>query len=139
VTGVQYLGLADFLLVAEAVLELNAEVLAHTVDFALADMALHAPAAGFGEVEFYPDFASKAGVLGYRIARNHPLIDGNKRVAYECLREFVARNGRSWSPPPGDTPGGDETVAVMVAVAAGEMSEVDFIAWITARIGEPPA
>jgi death on curing protein len=119
VTGVQYLGLADFLLVAEAVLEVNAEVLAHTVDFALADMALHA--------------------LGYRIARNHPLIDGNKRVAYECLREFVARNGRSWSPPPGDTPGGDETVAVMVAVAAGEMSEVDFIAWITARIGEPPA
>jgi death-on-curing protein len=138
VTGVQYLGLADFLLVAEAVLELNAEVLAHSVDLALADTALHAPAAGFGEVEFYPGFASKAGILGYRIARNHPLIDGNKRVAYECLREFVARNGRSWTPPPGDGPGGDETVAVMIAVAAGEMSEADFIAWVADRIEECP-
>ena len=47
----------------------------------LADSALHAPAAGFGDTDFYPDFIDKAAVLVVRLAGNHPLPDGNKRAA----------------------------------------------------------
>ncbi len=47
----------------------------------LADSALHAPAAGFGDTDFYPHFVDKAAVLLVRLARNHPLPDGNKRAA----------------------------------------------------------
>src|SRR5947209_8314431 len=45
----------------------------------LAESALHAPTAGFGETEFYPDFIDKAAVLLVRLAKNHPLPDGNPR------------------------------------------------------------
>lgn len=109
-------------------------MLGQVANLHLADSALHAPAATYGGVEFYEDFPTKAAVLCSRITRNHPLPDGNKRVVYECLREFVARNGYTWSPPPGDDPGGDETVAVMRAVAAGEMSESKLALWIRDRI-----
>lgn len=47
----------------------------------LADSALHAPQAGFGDVDLYPDFVDKAAVLLVRLPMNHPLPDGNKRTA----------------------------------------------------------
>ena len=81
---------------AEAVLDVPAEVLALATDLNLADSALNAPAASFGGHEVYRPFARKAAVLCSRLCNNHPLIDGNKRVAYEALREFVARNGHEW-------------------------------------------
>ena len=39
-----------------------------------------------------PDLVDKAAVLCVRLARNHPLPDGNKRVAYLAMVEFLARN-----------------------------------------------
>jgi death-on-curing protein len=73
---------------------------------------------GFGGVEFYPDVIDKAAVLCVRLARNHPLPDGNKRVAYLALVEFLTRNGVEWAPP-----SVDETVAVIEGVAAGSITE----------------
>jgi hypothetical protein len=55
-----------------------AEDLARAARMDLADSALHAPAAEFGGVEFYPDLARKTAVLAARLIRNHPLPDGNK-------------------------------------------------------------
>jgi death-on-curing protein len=78
----QYLDLADYLLIAEAVLGVPAETIARWPGVGLAESALHAPAMGFGGVEFYPKVIDKAAVLCARLARNHPLPDGNKRVAY---------------------------------------------------------
>jgi len=46
----------------------------------IAEVSQTAPAAGFGEDDFYP-FVDKAAVLVVRLARNHPLPDGNKRAA----------------------------------------------------------
>jgi len=54
----------------------------------LADSALHAPAAGFGDTDIYPDFVDKAAVLLVRLAKNHPLPDGNKRAAWVSMRMF---------------------------------------------------
>jgi death-on-curing protein len=80
---------------------------------------LHAPAAGFGETEFYPDFVDKAAVLIVRLAKNHPLPDGNKRVAWVARRLFVEINGWSWS----ERPSVDEAEQVVLAIAAGEWDE----------------
>lgn len=132
---VEYLGLADYLVIAEAVLDVPAEVLALSTNLHLADSALNAPAASFSGTELYSSFEDKAAVLCSRLCNNHPLIDGNKRVAYECLREFVARNGRTWSDPPGDDPDGDETVKIMWQLAGGRLSEPDLATWIAARLG----
>lgn len=76
----RYLSLAEALQVAEAVTGIDAKTLAQVSRVDLLDSALHAPQAGFGDTEFYPDLLDKAGVLVVHIARNHPLVDGNKRL-----------------------------------------------------------
>jgi death on curing protein len=126
-----YLELADYLLIAEAVLGLPAEVIANFNRIGLAASALAAPQAGFGGVEAYPDFATKAAVLCWHLVKNHPLPDGNKRCAFLATIEFVERNGRAWRPAPGDP---DETDRVIRAVAAGEMSQAALVEWIAARL-----
>ena len=128
-----YLDLADFLLIAEAVLDIPAEDLARAARLELAESALHAPAATFGGVESYPDRARKTAVLVSRLITNHPLPDGNKRVGYLCALEFVARNGGTWTHPP-DDPDGDGTVAIIEGVAAGEIDEDTLTSWIADRL-----
>ena len=59
----RYLELADYLHIAEAVPGVPAELIADFNRIGLADSALAAPHAGFGGVEAYPDFATKAAVL----------------------------------------------------------------------------
>jgi len=127
-----YLELADYLLIAEGVLGLPAEVIANFNRIGLAASALAAPQAGFGGVEAYPDFATKAAVLCWHLVKNHPLPDGNKRCAFLATVEFVERNGRTWIPAPGDP---DETDQVVRGVASGEVSEADFREWIAKRCG----
>lgn len=121
----EYLDVADYLLIAEAVLGVPAQELGRWPAIGLAESALHAPAAGFEGVEFFPDLIDKAAVLRVRLARNHPLPDGNKRVAYLALVEFLARNGVDWSPP-----SVDETVAMIEGVAAGKITERDLSQWL---------
>ena len=121
----EYLDLADYLLIAEAVLGMPAEEIARWPGIGLADSALHAPVAGFGGVELYPDVIDKAAVLCTRLARNHPLPDGNKRVAYLVLLEFLARNDIEWAPP-----SVEETVATIEGVAAGTISEHELADWL---------
>jgi death-on-curing protein len=130
----QYLDLADFLLIAEAVLDVPAEDLLRAGRLDVAESALHAPAAEFAGVEFYPGLARKTAVLASRLIRNHPLPDGNKRVGYLCALEFVARNGGTWTYPR-DDPDGDRTATMIEAVAAGQVDEDELCDWITERLG----
>jgi hypothetical protein len=90
----QYLDLADYLLLAGAALDRAPEAVFDIADLGLAESALHAPAAAYGGVEFYPDLVTKARVLVVHLTKNHPLPDGNKRAAYLAMIEFLARNGR---------------------------------------------
>lgn len=70
-------------------------------------------------------------MLCTRIARNHPLPDGNKRTAFLALVEFVERNGREWTDSERDP---DESAAMIDAVAAGALSEAQLAAWIRSRV-----
>ncbi len=97
----------------------------------LADSALHAPMAGFGGEEFYPDIVDKAAVVCWRLARNHPLPDGNKRAAWAALVMFIDLNSGRWLPDPPDV---DDAEQAMLAVAAGEIDEHEFAAWLRERV-----
>ncbi len=130
---VQYPDLADYLAIAAEVTGLDLKVLSASTNLDLADSALHAPSAGFGVEEFYPDFCEKAGVLLVRIAKNHPLIDGNKRAAWVTLRLFVEINAWRWT----DYPSTEEAERAVLAVASGEWNEIDAASWLRKRI-EPP-
>jgi death-on-curing protein len=119
----------DALLVGEATLDTPAEDLARMVSLPALESALAAPFMGFGDIEFYPDFHTKAAVLCSRIVRNHPLPDGNKRLAYMTMVEFIERNGRSW-----DASDQDAIADTIEALAAREISEMAFAQWVDTRV-----
>ncbi len=128
------LSVEDLLIIAEAVLGVPAEGLARATRLGAAASALAAPfAAGEGSGDPYPQLAEKAAVLCSRLVRNHPLPDGNKRVALLAMLELVARNHGAWTPPPG---GQDEIAATIEELAARELSEAAFAAWVRARVRE---
>jgi death-on-curing protein len=134
---IEYLELADFLLIAEAVLQTPAKEIAQNANLHLADSALHAPQARFVGEDFYPDFPTKAAVLSTHLVKNHPLKDGNVQVALVATIEFCERNGFRWSPPPGDEDG-EETASVFLGLAAAPISDAGVQAmaeWIARRIG----
>jgi len=128
-----YLDLADYCLIAEAVTGIPADVLSR-MDRVIsqASSALYAPQASYDGVDFYPSAEQKAAVLCSRLIANHPLPDGNKRTAFLCTLEFLARNGLEWVPPPPDI---DDTAEVLLALAAHLIDESsDFTDWMRQRI-----
>jgi len=127
----RYLTLAEYFWLSEQVTEVAAETLARASRAALAESALHAPAAGFGDDDFYPDLFDKAAVLTCRLAWNHPRPDGNKRAAWACLVLFVDLNDGRWDP---ETPDTDAAEQAMLAVAAGEVDETWFAQWLRERV-----
>ena len=131
---VEYLSLADYLAIASSVTGLDIDTLIKATKLDLADSALHAPSAGFGDTDFYPDFVDKAAVLVVRLARNHPLLDGNKRTAWVSLRVFVGLNGWTWQPAPTV----DEAERAVLAIAAGEWDEDRVATWLREHLTEAP-
>jgi death on curing protein len=127
----RYPTLAEYFWLAEQVTGTEAAVLVKAARVELADSALHAPAAGFGDQDFYPDLLDKAAVLTCRLAWNHPLPDGNKRAAWAALVMFLDLNEAVWIPDP---PVVDDAEAAMLAVAAHDVDEEWFANWLRERV-----
>ncbi len=125
---VYYLELGDYCRIAGEVLGLNPEQVAELPNIGLADSALAVPRAAFGDHEAFPTLIEKAAVLVERLARNHPLPDGNKRCAFLALVRFLAANGR----PILDTDP-DTDVPMMGRIAAGDVSQDEIATWIERR------
>lgn len=136
----RYVTLPEFWYLAEYVTGIEAGTLIRVSRIDLADSALNAPAAGFGDTDFYVDLYDKAAVLTCRLAWNHPLPDGNKRAAWASLVLFIDLNGGAWSPDPPDV---DDAVDAMFRVAARSVEERWFADWLRDRVvfahdeGEP--
>jgi death on curing protein len=127
----RYISLAEFWYLAEHVTGIEAATLVKASRVDLADSALHAPQAGFGDTDFYPDIFDKAAVLACRIAWNHPLPDGNKRAAWPCLAMFVELNDVRWRSDPPDV---DDSVDAMIGVAARDVDEAWLADWLRERV-----
>jgi death-on-curing protein len=133
--GWRYLDIADFLIIAGAVLGVDPTALGRSDHLvALAESALGSPAASYEGHEFYPDFSRKAAVLFSHLARNHPLPDGNKRTALQCMVEFIERNDYSLNSPTADGPEMDAFEELLANVASNAVSEAAFADWIAARL-----
>ncbi|AHH93455.1 type II toxin-antitoxin system death-on-curing family toxin [Kutzneria viridogrisea] len=114
----QYLTTND--LVAIAHLTMGGKALIR--DAGLIDSAAHRPqATAFGQ-DAYPDLHVKAAALLHSVLRNHPLVDGNKRLAWVACRTFLALNGADF------TPDVNEATEFVLAVAACDEDDLDKIA-----------
>ena len=116
----------DFLTV-EDLLEIAAGVL-DRVD--VRDLGLLASAAARPQTtvlgdDAYPSFAGKAAALMHAVARNHALVDGNKRLAWAAARVFCLLNAHDLQLDV------DAAEALVIGAATGAL-DVDAIA---ARLG----
>jgi death-on-curing protein len=108
--GIDHLGVEDLLEIAAGVLP---EVAVR--DFGLLASAAARPrSSAFGR-EAYPTLAEKAAALMHSLARNHALLDGNKRLAWAAARVFCLLNGRDLAASV------DDAEAMVQAVAQGEL------------------
>lgn len=71
-----------------------------------------------------PDLADLAAAYGIGLAKNHPFIDGNKRAAFLAVGLFLALNGHRLAATQ------LEATMTMLGVAAGDIDEAAFAAWI---------
>ena len=62
-------------------------------DEGLLDSALNAPFQIFGDTSAYPSLQQKAVRLCYGLVKNHPFIDGNKRIGAHAMLVFLSVNG----------------------------------------------
>lgn len=109
-----YLTLPELLYVAERTL--GGDVLVR--DHGLLQSALARPEASAFGVDAYPSLQEKAAALMHSLARNHALVDGNKRLALGATIAFLGVNGRRL------TLSNDEAYELVMAVAAGQLNDV---------------
>ncbi|WP_055588942.1 type II toxin-antitoxin system death-on-curing family toxin [Streptacidiphilus griseoplanus] len=109
----EYLDLSELLIIAARV-QGGSE--AAVRDYGLIEAALARPQASVFGADAYPTFHEKAAALLHSLARNHALIDGNKRTAWVATRIFHAVNELELRPPDVDS-----AESLVLAVARGEM------------------
>ncbi|HET6735303.1 type II toxin-antitoxin system death-on-curing family toxin [Mycobacterium sp.] len=114
----EYLDLDDLLDIAREGVGADVAV----ADYGLLESALARPRASvFGE-DAYPDLHLKSAALLHSVARNHALVDGNKRLAWTACRTFLAINDQWISASE------DERFEFVIRVATGALADLGKIA-----------
>jgi death-on-curing protein len=70
------------------------------------------------------DLATLAAAYAYGLAKNHAFVDGNKRIAFTTMAVFLRKNGVRFAPDQADA------AAMILSLAAGEVSEQSLARWI---------
>jgi death on curing protein len=122
-----YLALPELLHVAERTLGPDNKVR----DYGLLEAALARPqASAFGK-DAYPNLDTKAAALMHSIARNHALVDGNKRLTLAAAIAFYGLNGRRL------TLTNDEAYDLVTSIATGQFDTTDAIAAVLRDATQP--
>ena len=93
-------------------------------DEGLLESALAAPFQTFGGEPVYPSLQAKAAQLGFGLLRNHPFVDGNKRIGAHTMLVFLAVNGIELRYEQ------QELIDIVLSVAAGQIDRQGLLQWI---------
>ena len=93
-------------------------------DKGLLDSALLAPLQTFDGNELFPSLLEKAARLTFGLIKNHPFVDGNKRIGTHAMLIYLALNGVELSYSD------EELVNIILRVASGEVTEENLYQWI---------
>ena len=125
---------ACFHLTVDIVLEIHAEAIRRfggsegVREPALLESAVAAPQASFGGQSPYRDVVELAAAYLFYLCRNHPFVDGNKRVGAMAAELFVEINERSLLATD------EEFEEITLSVARGELDAESLAIWFRQRI-----
>ena len=98
-------------------------------DEGLLESAWASPFQTFGGEPVYPSLQSKAAQLGFGLIRNHPFLDGNKRIGAHAMLVFLAVNGIELCYEQ------QELIDTVLSVAAGQTDRQGILRWILTHEG----
>ena len=90
----------------------------------LLESALSAPFQSFSGDDAFPSIQQKAARLAYGLVKNHPFVDGNKRIGAHVMLVFLAVNGIELSYKQ------EELADIFLAVAAGDCRYENLLQWV---------
>lgn len=93
-------------------------------DEGMLESALMNPYQSFGGIELYPSIQAKAAQLCFGIVKDHPMIDGNKRLGTHVMLVFLVLNGYELSYSQ------KELSDTILLLAAGKLQSEDILQWI---------
>jgi death-on-curing protein len=76
------------------------------------------------------DLVGLAAACAFGLARNHAFVDGNKRIAFMAMASFLRKNEVRFAPDQA------QATAMMLSLAAGEVSEQSLARWIAENIAK---
>ena len=97
-------------------------------DEGLLDSAFYAPFQTYDGVELYPSITAKAVRLGYGLVRNHPFVDGNKRIGTHAMLVVLDMNGISLQYEDQDL------IDTILHVADGTLDYQGLLRWVLRHI-----
>ena len=100
------------------------------LDEGLLDSALEQPKAMFEGSYLHDSLAKMAAAYGFHICKNHPFIDGNKRVALVAMDTFLQKNGYEISASEKDA------YEVIMKLASGNLTKADLTSWLEVNIAK---
>ncbi len=93
-------------------------------DEGLLESALAAPFQSFDGEDAFPSIYQKAARLGYGLIKNHPFVDGNKRIGTHVMLVFLALNDIALSYTQ------EELTQIILVIAASEKKYEDLLKWL---------
>jgi len=93
-------------------------------DPGLLDSALAQPKITVGGKFVHKTLFDKAAAYGFYVCKNHPFVDGNKRVAFVLMDIFLQKNG--WEV----TSNEEEAYSMMISLASGKLSKAQLSKWL---------
>lgn len=97
-------------------------------DDGLLDSALNAPFQTFSGTELYPSLLEKAARLGYGLIKNHPFVDGNKRIGTHTMLVFLMLNGIEIQYQD------EELIQLILGIASGMYDDRQLLVWLQQHI-----
>ena len=88
------------------------------------ESAVAQPRMTFGDRDLYPSLEEKASALAFSLIRNHPFVDGNKRVGHAALELMLSLNGVQLNAPI------DEAERIILGVAAGVLGREELLKFV---------
>jgi death-on-curing protein len=96
-------------------------------DRGLLESALAMPSATFAGEYLHPSLPEQAAAYLFHLVKNHPFVDGNKRVGLACSLVFLRLNGISIRATD------DDLVDIVMGVAEGRRSKADVAVFLRER------